>query len=106
MERANVFKTEAFKLGFFEVQDGGSQEIAPFCEVKPKILELGKPRCFSMKTGKEVIEKEICVIEDCDSDRFDDSSVDCDDDLFVYLVLSDCDGNADIIFDELRDNCL
>lgn len=33
--RANVFSTEAFKNGFFEVQDAGSQLIAPFLEVQP-----------------------------------------------------------------------
>ncbi|WP_369049169.1 RsmB/NOP family class I SAM-dependent RNA methyltransferase [Tenacibaculum sp. UWU-22] len=35
VERANVFKTEAFKKGFFEVQDASSQLVAPFLEVKP-----------------------------------------------------------------------
>ncbi len=35
VERANVFKTEAFKNGFFEVQDGSSQLVAPFLDVKP-----------------------------------------------------------------------
>jgi len=34
-ERANVFSTEAFKKGFFEVQDGSSQLVADFLEVKP-----------------------------------------------------------------------
>lgn len=33
--RANVFSTEAFKNGFFEVQDAGSQLIAPFLDVQP-----------------------------------------------------------------------
>ena len=35
VERANVFKTEAFKKGYFEVQDGSSQLVAPFLEVEP-----------------------------------------------------------------------
>ncbi len=34
-ERKNVFTTEAFKNGFFEVQDASSQLVAPFLEVKP-----------------------------------------------------------------------
>ena len=34
-ERANVFKTEAFKNGFFEVQDASSQLVAEFLEVEP-----------------------------------------------------------------------
>lgn len=34
-ERANVFKTEAFKNGFFEVQDASSQLVARFLEVEP-----------------------------------------------------------------------
>ncbi|MBT8185953.1 MAG: methyltransferase domain-containing protein [Eudoraea sp.] len=34
-ERTNVFITEAFKNGFFEVQDASSQLVAPFLEVKP-----------------------------------------------------------------------
>ena len=34
-ERANVFKTEAFKNGFFEVQDASSQLVADFLDVKP-----------------------------------------------------------------------
>ncbi|MCM4160624.1 methyltransferase domain-containing protein [Antarcticibacterium flavum] len=34
-ERANVFKTEAFKNGFFEVQDASSQLVANFLEVEP-----------------------------------------------------------------------
>ncbi len=34
-KRQNVFRTEAFKNGLFEVQDAGSQAIAPFLEVKP-----------------------------------------------------------------------
>ena len=32
-ERANVFGLEEFKKGMFEVQDAGSQCIAPFCEL-------------------------------------------------------------------------
>ena len=34
-ERANVFLTDAFKLGFFEVQDANSQLVAHFLDVKP-----------------------------------------------------------------------
>lgn len=34
-ERANVFRTEAFKNGFFEVQDASSQLVAEFLQVKP-----------------------------------------------------------------------
>jgi 16S rRNA (cytosine967-C5)-methyltransferase len=34
-ERANVFKTEAFKNGFFEVQDASSQLVANYLEVEP-----------------------------------------------------------------------
>lgn len=34
-ERANVFLTDAFKEGFFEVQDASSQLVAPFLDVKP-----------------------------------------------------------------------
>ncbi len=34
-ERANVFMTEAFKNGFFEVQDASSQLVARFLDVKP-----------------------------------------------------------------------
>mgnify|MGYP003112558113 CR=1 FL=1 len=34
-ERSNVFKTEAFKKGFFEVQDANSQLVAEFLDVKP-----------------------------------------------------------------------
>lgn len=33
--RTNVFRTKAFKSGLFEVQDRGSQEIAPFLDVEP-----------------------------------------------------------------------
>ncbi|GAA3516269.1 class I SAM-dependent methyltransferase [Aquimarina addita] len=35
IERANVFSTEAFKNGFFEVQDGSSQLVAKFLDPKP-----------------------------------------------------------------------
>ena len=35
VERANVFKTQAFKNGFFEVQDASSQLVAPFLDVEP-----------------------------------------------------------------------
>ena len=34
-ERKNVFRTEAFKRGYFEVQDASSQLVAEFLEVKP-----------------------------------------------------------------------
>lgn len=34
-ERQNVFITEAFKEGFFEVQDAASQQVVPFLEVQP-----------------------------------------------------------------------
>ncbi|MDB4292157.1 RsmB/NOP family class I SAM-dependent RNA methyltransferase [Maribacter sp.] len=34
-ERANVFQTEAFKNGFFEVQDASSQLVAALLDVKP-----------------------------------------------------------------------
>ncbi|MFD1316676.1 RsmB/NOP family class I SAM-dependent RNA methyltransferase [Namhaeicola litoreus] len=34
-ERQNVFQTEAFKNGLFEVQDASSQLVAPFLQVKP-----------------------------------------------------------------------
>lgn len=34
-KRANVFQSELFKNGFFEVQDAGSQTIAPFLQVEP-----------------------------------------------------------------------
>ncbi len=34
-ERANVFMTEAFKKGYFEVQDASSQLVAEFLDVKP-----------------------------------------------------------------------
>nr|WP_321223081.1 methyltransferase domain-containing protein [uncultured Psychroserpens sp.] len=35
VERANVFQTESFKNGFFEVQDASSQLVAEFLDVKP-----------------------------------------------------------------------
>ena len=35
IERANVFKTEAFHIGWFEVQDASSQLVADFLDVKP-----------------------------------------------------------------------
>ena len=35
IERANVFKTEVFKKGAFEVQDASSQLVARFLDVKP-----------------------------------------------------------------------
>lgn len=34
-ERANVFKTEAFKKGYFEVQDASSQLVAAYLDVEP-----------------------------------------------------------------------
>lgn len=34
-ERANTFRSKAFQNGWFEVQDGGSQLIAPFVQVEP-----------------------------------------------------------------------
>lgn len=35
IERANVFRTEAFKNGYFEVQDASSQLVAKYLDVKP-----------------------------------------------------------------------
>ncbi|MDD3771550.1 MAG: methyltransferase domain-containing protein [Weeksellaceae bacterium] len=35
VERANVFRTECFKMGFFEVQDASSQLVAEYLDVKP-----------------------------------------------------------------------
>ena len=35
VERKNVFLTDAFKKGYFEVQDASSQLVAPFLDVKP-----------------------------------------------------------------------
>ncbi len=34
-ERSNVFRTESFKKGFFEVQDASSQLVAAYLDVKP-----------------------------------------------------------------------
>ena len=34
-ERANVFSTESFQRGWFEVQDAASQSVAPFTQVAP-----------------------------------------------------------------------
>lgn len=34
-ERVNVFRLESFKKGLYEVQDGGSQLVAPFLQPKP-----------------------------------------------------------------------
>lgn len=34
-ERGNVFTTDAFKNGFFEIQDGASQQVAPLTGAKP-----------------------------------------------------------------------
>lgn len=41
-ERANVFKTEAFKRGYFEVQDASSQLVAEYLEVTPgmKVIDV------------------------------------------------------------------
>lgn len=33
--RANIFRSELFKNGYFEIQDAGSQAIAPFLRVEP-----------------------------------------------------------------------
>lgn len=35
VERANVFRTEAFKLGWFEVQDASSQLVAAYLDIQP-----------------------------------------------------------------------
>lgn len=35
LQRANIFLSEAFKLGHFEIQDGSSQMIAPLLDLKP-----------------------------------------------------------------------
>ena len=35
VERANVFRTETFKKGWFEVQDASSQLVAPYLDVRP-----------------------------------------------------------------------
>jgi 16S rRNA (cytosine967-C5)-methyltransferase len=34
-ERKNVFSSQAFKLGLFELQDGASQQVAPLLKVEP-----------------------------------------------------------------------
>jgi len=34
-ERSNVFETEVFQKGWFEVQDASSQRVAHFCQVEP-----------------------------------------------------------------------
>jgi len=34
-KRTNLFSLDAFKKGLFEIQDGGSQQIAPFLEIQP-----------------------------------------------------------------------
>lgn len=34
-KRTNLFRLPSFRKGYFEVQDGGSQQIAPFLEVTP-----------------------------------------------------------------------
>ena len=34
-KRANVFRTEAFKKGYFEVQDRSSQAVGPFLDIQP-----------------------------------------------------------------------
>lgn len=34
-ERKNLFSSESFRLGLFEVQDGASQQIAPLLDLKP-----------------------------------------------------------------------
>ncbi|MBP7821639.1 MAG: RsmB/NOP family class I SAM-dependent RNA methyltransferase [Saprospiraceae bacterium] len=36
-KRQNIFQTKAFKNGWFEVQDWGSQQIAPFLDVAPSM---------------------------------------------------------------------
>lgn len=35
LERKNVFTSPAFKAGFFEIQDGASQQVAPLVDAKP-----------------------------------------------------------------------
>lgn len=37
VQKSNVFRTTAFKEGWFEIQDAGSQMIAPFLEVRPEM---------------------------------------------------------------------
>jgi 16S rRNA (cytosine967-C5)-methyltransferase len=44
-ERANVFLTDAFKQGFFEVQDANSQLVAAFLDVKPGMRVDNLCRC-------------------------------------------------------------
>lgn len=34
-ERANVFRTQSFKKGLFEVQDGSSQQVASYLQIEP-----------------------------------------------------------------------
>ena len=34
-QRQNIFRTQAFKSGLFEVQDAGSQQVAPFLQIEP-----------------------------------------------------------------------
>jgi 16S rRNA (cytosine967-C5)-methyltransferase len=41
-ERQNIFTRQQFKDGLFEVQDGGSQLIAPFLQVKPGMQNKGR----------------------------------------------------------------
>lgn len=36
-ERVNIFATEMFKEGLFEVQDGSSQEVGPFLDIQPNL---------------------------------------------------------------------
>lgn len=35
LERKNVFQSKAFKQGYFEMQDGASQSVAPFMDLEP-----------------------------------------------------------------------
>ncbi|RYZ72159.1 MAG: methyltransferase domain-containing protein, partial [Proteobacteria bacterium] len=35
LERSNIFTTDAFKKGLFEIQDGASQQVAPMTQAKP-----------------------------------------------------------------------
>ncbi len=39
-KRKNVFLSENFKMGYFEIQDGASQKVAPFLEPRPKMRVL------------------------------------------------------------------
>ncbi len=34
-ERTNIFRLEFFRKGFFEVQDGASQQVAPYMQIEP-----------------------------------------------------------------------